>query len=306
MYAPSSDGGGESIPGACSGYDLVDDERTAHIGINSRLELECTESAPTPPKGNYKSGDNTMRGNINSPLEDGRLNRKKLQEEDVLTVEAFLQSSTKTYRHRKSLKRQVNLNERRSSIRSSRRDHRQRHSSTGNHSEDKNGSRRRGGSKNMRLRKNCKPLKERLYEAAILTHGDPDDYYTRPEAAENMASNRPALLFVPYEPDSRDHAPATTHPKALTVDPRKSMAMQTASLVCRSLRGYTDSGLLSHTLDRIPLSKWNLTLNDGRHDKSAPKRKESKTTGDIAYPPLSFVSFQEAEKDYKSMFPGAG
>jgi len=310
MYAPSSDGGGESIPGACS--DLADEERTAHTGITSRLavELEYTDAA----RGSCKSGDNTMRENVNGSLQDGRRNRTQLQEEDVLTVEAFLQSSskersTKTYRHRKFLKRQVNLNDRRSSIRSSRKDPTSCHSSTGINSEDKNGSRRKGSSKKTRLRKNPKPLKERLYEAAILTHGDPDDYYTRPEATENMASNRPALLFIPYEPASHDRAAATTHPKALIVDPRKSMAIQTASLVCRSVWGYTDSGLLSHTLDRIPLSKWNLTLNDGRHDKSAPKRKESRTTGDtasFAYPPLSFVSFQEAEKDYKTMFPGAG
>ena len=300
MYAPSSDG--EETAAACS--DLAN-ERIACTNIDSHLQLELV---PAPPlmKESYKSGDQTMQGNTNCSSQGGcRTGQAQLQEEGVVTVEAFLKSSTRTYRHRKLLKRQVNLNDRKRSADTEQ---------VIRYHKDKNfGCHPRSDPKNTRRGKNRKPLKERLYEAAILTHGRPDDYYTRSEATGKMATNRTALLFVPYEHVSRDCADGTTHTKALIVDPRKSMAMQTASLTCRSLRGYTDSGLLSHTLDRIPLSKWNLTLNDSGHVKSAltPKRNESKTTGDMApmafaYPPLTFVSFQEAEKNYKNMFSVVG
>jgi hypothetical protein len=123
------------------------------------------------------------------------------------------------------------------------------------------------------------------------------------------------LKLIPDEHASRDrHAAGKTHTKALLVDPRKSMAMQTASLTWHPVRGYTDRGLLSNTLDRIPLSKWNLPLDNGGPASAVTvpsERKESKVTGDLAltaseYPALRFVSYQEAEKNYKALFPGAG
>lgn len=313
MYAPSNDAVQESIAGV---HSVLANER---ISLPERLNLEFSRPTLQLIKSGLSGGKSGDKGTRRNACQISQCRQSR--EESVLTVDAFLKSSTKgkpakTYRHRELLSRRdsdpkANPDTQRV-LRSSRRDSLRRASSSNDGDGDKRLlSNHERNSKNSRRRKNRRPLKQRLYEAAILTHGQPDDYYTRSEA--DMASNRVALLFVPDELDLRGRdGTEKTHTKALLVDPRKSMAMQKASLACGKLRGYTVSGQLSNTLDRIPLSKWNLSSNDGQHAKSAPtKRKKAKTTGDMAimdfdYPPLSFVAFQEAEKNYKAMFPGVG
>jgi hypothetical protein len=101
--------------------------------------------------------------------------------------------------------------------------------------------------------------------------------------------------------------------KSLLVDPRNSAAMRKARFACRNyITELRESGVLTDTLDVMPLSKWNLSSKNGGHvQKSASevtkKRKKRKLTEDpvlleTTCPPLAFVSFQEAEEKYDLMF----
>lgn len=154
-------------------------------------------------------------------------------------------------------------------------------------------------------------LKERLYAAAVSTSGDPDVYYSNSCAANGMVeSNRLPLHFLPFSQihplERRMHCTS----KSLLVDPRKSAAIQKARFTCRNhiLR---ESNVLTNTPDLMPISKWNHSLKIGGHiHKSASemmkKQKQRLSTGDmvleITCPPLAFVSFQEAEEKYETMF----
>lgn len=161
----------------------------------------------------------------------------------------------------------------------------------------------------------ARPLKERLYVAAVSTRGSPEDCYAQTDSNEAENSGRLPLRFVPI---SETEAERQGNPqlKALFVDPRKSMVMRTASLSFRRRQqGFAEGSVLASTLDRLPLSKWNLSFkNGGQPRRSAPKevtvRKQRKVTEDMAHaegscPPLQFISFQEAEEKFKIMFQGS-
>jgi hypothetical protein len=201
MYAPlnEADGSGESAAAACSN---LANKRSAYPG----LELEraaVTEPTPQLRKGSCKSDDKSTRENADRVSQGGQSNLAQLQEENVLTVEAFLKSSTikgrttlNTYKRRKLRKRKSAEK----GTRSNRDDLPRRSFSSSDGEDDTAGSHLRRGSKHTQRRENRRPLKERLYKAAISTNGNPDDYYTRSEAAERTASNRAALLkLIPDE-----------------------------------------------------------------------------------------------------------
>ena len=159
-----------------------------------------------------------------------------------------------------------------------------------------------------------KPLKERLYAAAVSTYGVPDAYYSNTCAANGVVeSSRVPLQFLPGPQIHPLGRKSFSRSKSLLVDPRKSAAMQKARFACRNyITELRESGVLTNTLDVMPLSKWNLSSKNGGHvHKSASevtnKRKQRKLTEDTVLlettcPPLAFISFQEAEEKYDSMF----
>ena len=160
-----------------------------------------------------------------------------------------------------------------------------------------------------------RPLKERLYVAAVSTRGSPEDCYARTDSNEAENSGRLPLRFVPISEAEVGQRQRNPQFKALFVDPQKSMVMRTASLSFRRRQqGFTDGPVLASTLDRLPLSKWNLSFkNGGQPRRSVPKeatvQKQRKATEDMAQaedncPPLQFVSFREAEEKFKIMFQG--
>jgi hypothetical protein len=156
-----------------------------------------------------------------------------------------------------------------------------------------------------------KPLKERLFEAAVLTHGDPDDILVHgPTAGPELAPSRRPLRFVPnIQPEPDGNQIDKHRPQAWSfVDPRKSTAIHTASFSskirpCLQHMNLASTGK-SANLSVQPPKRWKFTddsfslgnLKANRQTKISPVKKAYK------YPPLTFVSLKEAEENYKSIF----
>ena len=187
-------------------------------------------------------------------------------------------------------------------------------------SSDESSSLNRGESSPLEIKRKktrgriLKPLKERLFEAAVLTHGDPDDILVHgPTTGSELAPSRRPLHFVPniqpelddgYQIDKHSDRPQTWS----FVDPRKSTAIRTASFSskirpCLQHMNLTLTGK-SANLSVQPPKLWKFTddsfsldnLKSKRQPKISPEKKAYK------YPPLTFVSLKEAEEDYKAIF----
>jgi len=151
-----------------------------------------------------------------------------------------------------------------------------------------------------------KPLHERLYEAAVMTGGIPDDSFIHGGTKEE--TTRLPLHFIPgvqsQSPQSEKRRPWSL------IDPRKTLAIRTASFSRNArAREFTNTPLLVNTLDRLPLTSWNVNLKEGLPQTvTEPTKKrrndepEESTPSRFNYAPLSFISLNKAEEDYKVMF----
>ena len=156
-----------------------------------------------------------------------------------------------------------------------------------------------------------KPLKERLFEAAVLTQGNPDDILVHgPTNGSELAPSRRPLRFVPnIQPELDDCQIDKRRPRTLSlVDPRKSAAIRTASFSskirpCLQHMDLTFMGKSANLSVQRP-KRWKITddsfsfgnLKSNRQPKISPVKRA------YEYPPLTFVSLKKAEKDYKSIF----
>ena len=156
-----------------------------------------------------------------------------------------------------------------------------------------------------------KPLKDRLFEAAVLTHGDPDDILVHgPTTGSVLPPSRRPLRFVPsIQPELDGNQLEKHRPQTWSfVDPRKSTAIRTASFSSK-IRPCLQHMNLSFTrksanLSDQPPKLWKFTddsfslgnLKSSRQPKISPIKNAHE------YPPLTFVSLKEAEADYKSIF----
>jgi hypothetical protein len=157
-----------------------------------------------------------------------------------------------------------------------------------------------------------KPLKERLFEAAVLTHGNPDDILVHgPTTGSKLASSRRPLRFIPdIQPELDDgHQIDKRRPRTWSlVDPRKSTTIRTASFSskirpCLQHMNLAFTGKSANLSVQTP-KRWKFTddkfsfgnLRSNRQPKISPVKKAYK------YPPLPFVSLKEAEEDYKFIF----
>ena len=158
-----------------------------------------------------------------------------------------------------------------------------------------------------------KPLKERLFEAAVLTHGNPDDILVHGSTTgSELAPSRRPLRFVPDIQSELDdgHQIDKRHPRTWSlVDPRKSTVIRTASFSskirpCLQHMNLALPGKSTNLSDQTPKRLWKFTddkfsfgnLKSNGQPKISPVKKAHK------YPPLTFVSLKEAEEDYKSIF----
>ena len=158
-----------------------------------------------------------------------------------------------------------------------------------------------------------KPLKERLYEAAVLTHGNPDDILVHGATTDSeLASSRRPLCFIPStQPELDDHQVNKSRPRTWTlVDPRKSMAIRSASFSsktrpCLQHIDSTSSGKTSKLFVRPP-RRWKFAdaslANSSLTNLKSKRQPNKPAVKTFEYPPLIFVSLKEAEEDYKSMF----
>ena len=158
-----------------------------------------------------------------------------------------------------------------------------------------------------------KPLKERLYEAAVLTHGDPDDILVHGAGTvSELAPSRRPLRFVPDTQPELDNYQMDTKRRSRTlnfVDPRKSTAIRTASFSSK-IRPYlqdTDPAFPGKTANLFVQhpKRWqfaNAGLVSSSILKSNRQPKIPAVKRGYKYPPLALVSVKEAEEDYKSIF----
>ncbi|KDR76280.1 hypothetical protein GALMADRAFT_472981 [Galerina marginata CBS 339.88] len=178
-----------------------------------------------------------------------------------------------------------------------------------------------------------KPLKQRIYEAAISTYGEPDAEFMRPaKAGEDPADqNRAPLRFVPGPNIKERHLGRTRtrrHNWTL-VDPRKFMAIRTASFSSRlrplglapnncedgrtepsaDKRWKWDEDLGVPSLPDIVVERdsegdsrqqSNKCMNTGKRKRAHEGCPPTKV---FECPPLMFVSLHEAENSYAAMFP---
>ena len=160
-------------------------------------------------------------------------------------------------------------------------------------------------------RRILKPLKERLFEASVLTHGDPDDILVHgPTTDSELAPSRRPLRFVPnIQPELDGYQIDKRRPPTWSlVDPRKSTAIRTASFSSK-IRPFLQHMNLTSTgkstnLSFQPPKRWKFTDDSSSIANQKPNRqpKISPLKKTNEYPPLTFVSLKEAEEDYRSIF----
>ncbi|KAF8149891.1 hypothetical protein B0H34DRAFT_166209 [Crassisporium funariophilum] len=155
-----------------------------------------------------------------------------------------------------------------------------------------------------------KTLNHRLYEAAISTHGHPDDSLVQPAGG---ALSRVPLRFVPGEEGAIDEERGDQRPRPqwTLVDPRKSTAIRTARFCSRitpALRFALPAGNVAKmSAVRLPM-RWRLDVPESSSpgQKSSRRRRNSQAgKQDIETSecrPLSFVSLEKAEEDYRVLF----
>jgi hypothetical protein len=148
-----------------------------------------------------------------------------------------------------------------------------------------------------------KSIKERLYEAAVLTHGNPDDILVHgATTGSELAPSRRPLHFIPDTRTELDDSKMDKRRPRL-VDPRKSMAIRTASFSSKARPCLQDSASSGKTanLSVQPPKRWKFAdASLAYSSRSDLKNRQGKV---YKYLPLAFVSLKEAEDDYKSMFP---
>lgn len=174
----------------------------------------------------------------------------------------------------------------------------------------------RPGSLKRKHRNFAKPLKARIYEAALATHVDPEDDF----AQDEVDPSRPPLSFV-SGPAKNALRKRKTKSWAL-VDPRKSKSICTASFAStlqRAPRQVANDGFasLSHILDRLPTETWKWEVGQGipppftSDPRSSIKTVNHKAPHNQAtamesiipkYPPLMFVPLNRANSDYTALF----
>ncbi|KAF8806981.1 hypothetical protein BYT27DRAFT_6615672 [Phlegmacium glaucopus] len=159
-----------------------------------------------------------------------------------------------------------------------------------------------------------KPLKDRLYEAAVLTHGHPDDILVHgAKTGSELAPSRRPLRFIPnIQPElDESHIDKRRTRTWSLVDPRKSVAIRTASFSskirpCLQQMDSSSSGKIAN-LSVQPPKQWKFTDASLAHSSLSNLKlnRQPKTPAvkGYEYPPLAFVSLKKAEEDYKSIFP---
>ncbi|KAF8968183.1 hypothetical protein BDZ97DRAFT_2056598, partial [Flammula alnicola] len=175
-----------------------------------------------------------------------------------------------------------------------------------------------------KTRKRRKTLKERLYEAAVSTHGDPDTPFIQQQDGDDQT--RIPLRFFPEsvgESNGDNYnglGPSARRKQNWSlVDPRKSKAIRTASFSSKiraapRVASNSDEAVLANTLDRLPMEKWRWdthpspehysTMGAAKFRKLSGKRPQDEIVGSViaGCPPLAFVSVHEAEHSYRTMF----
>jgi len=158
-----------------------------------------------------------------------------------------------------------------------------------------------------------KSLKERLYEAAVLTHGHPDDILVHgATTVPELAPSRRPLRFIPNtQPELDESQIGKRRPRTWSlVDPRKSMAIRTASFSskirpCLQQRESTSSGKLANFSVQPP-KRWKFAdaslAYSSLSNLKSNRQPKTPVVKAYEYPPLVFVSLKEAEDYYKSMF----
>lgn len=180
--------------------------------------------------------------------------------------------------------------------------------------------------------KRRKLWKDRIYEAAISTHCEPDDCFAQnvKDGKNHADSSRAPLHFVPYCPGGfhdethMRRSSSRSSQRRRIVDNhqvrRTKTVMRTSTFSTRHIQ-FVDAGTLVNTLDRLPLSKWNFNLHSTNQSSltEAPLRnitkkrmnKKKQSPGaldlrDVAYNSLDFISLEKAEVKYKAMFADHG
>ncbi|KAF5327156.1 hypothetical protein D9619_004891 [Psilocybe cf. subviscida] len=167
-----------------------------------------------------------------------------------------------------------------------------------------------------RMWKKRKPLRVRLYEAAVSTHVDPEAAFAQAPDDPETHHRLPLRLF-PEPSTHTDNVGATPPRKKMLnwalIDPRKSRAIEDAQFSA-ILRPRIETGLkvwsaaLSNTLDRLPIDSWRWDTKSKVHaraDSPAAKKRNNATasvhtTGPEPPPrptcvPLTFVPLDEGE-----------
>lgn len=160
-----------------------------------------------------------------------------------------------------------------------------------------------------------KPLKERLYEAVVLTHGHPDDVLVHDATSgSKLTSTRRPLHFIPNaQPELDDGQMDKRRPRTWSlVDPRKSMAIRTATFSSKiqpCLPHMDAPSGKTANLSVQPPKRWKFADASFAQSSLSKQKPKNQPTGKIPavkaaykYPSLAFVSLEEAEEDYKSMF----
>jgi hypothetical protein len=164
-----------------------------------------------------------------------------------------------------------------------------------------------------RTRKKRKPLRVRLYEAAISTHVEPEAAFAQaPDDPETH--HRLPLRFLPVPTTTIGIETTPPRKKAShwsLIDPRRSRAIEDARFPA-ILRPRIETGLgsvgLSNTFDYLPFDSWRWDTRPEMHSRavtSAAKKRNQAIAGaqnadpkEHARPtcaPLTFVPLAEAE-----------
>jgi hypothetical protein len=137
----------------------------------------------------------------------------------------------------------------------------------------------------------AKSFAERLFQASVMSHGNPADCLINPDILESgVSSSRLPLQFVAETPG----LPEAKRRTWSLVDPRKAIPFRSASFLSHT--SLQDSEVMSFK----PLTRW----RDGDAPGSQHKRRKIFTPATktsvkpLSCPPLSFIPIQDAEQTY--------
>lgn len=144
-------------------------------------------------------------------------------------------------------------------------------------------------------------LAECLIQAAVLAHADPAERLRRRRDPKVFdCSSRQPLSFIPVNQVCSPVKTALDGRSVTLVNPQKALRFRKYSF---SAQGSLSRRSVEKSLERKPMTHWETPRRQFPH--ASNRNNRSKTSDKSSRVPLSFIPFQDAEREYSSRLHSA-